>query len=397
MGGSQSMFGGSQGGGGGGKSSGMGQSSYGNAPGFNPYSQQQPMQQPMQQGGFGGKSSGMGQMGMMNSPYGMGSGFGRQNPYAQQGGMGGGFNPFGGGPAPSYMSTTAADMGYGQQRNQFNDMNNMMQNPQGGMGNQGQDPYAARFGTSSYDNGQRYPAPISPSAAQTGGGMGASLAQQMQQRGMGQFGGMFGSQGPQRQDMSTFDGDDFVPRGTGGPQFQDMRSMMGALKQFGSQNAPSRGYGSPTELYAPALQSPQQGQMSFDEFINSGRMQDQAYRTPQQQSQKDQEDYQKYLSSPRQMGGSPQQQLGFDAGMGGNMRQGQIPQYAMGALANLFGQQQQRSPMSQSGLTSLSGGLGGLAGLLGGRGGFNGTPQQTQLSSQAMYRNGGRIKDEDEE
>lgn len=117
MGGSAGMIGRAVQAGGGGKSSGMGQSSYGGAPGFTPVGQtpartDAPIQQPQQSaqapqfipgsafggmpgnsgfpspfgggfgsgmgGGFGGKSSGLGQMGMMNSPFG---GF---NPYAQQ-------------------------------------------------------------------------------------------------------------------------------------------------------------------------------------------------------------------------------------------------------------------------------------------------------------------------
>jgi hypothetical protein len=301
-------------------------------------------------GGYGGGAQnqgmfgGMGQQGgfgpdINNFGGGMGSGMGQQ----------GGFNPFGGGPAPSYMTTTSADMGFGQRGG----MGGMFGGGMGGFGGRGGfggfggmgggfNPYArqqqsqqpTQGGSMLPDMSQYSGAPVQGGFGQQGG-MGALLAQQMQQRGMAQPGG-------------------------------DMGGLL-------------RGYGSPTELYAGGPQNqgmgnqqPQQGQMSFDEFKNSGRIQDQAYRTPEQQIQRDQEDYQKYLSSPRQMGGNPQQQLGFDAGMGGNMRQGQIPQYAMGALANMFNSGQTFNPYAQQ-----SGGLGSLRGLLGG--------------AQYMFNKGGKV------
>jgi hypothetical protein len=187
--------------------------------------------------------------------------------------------------------------------------------------------------------------------------------------GMNRMGGMFGGMNNQR--------------GMGGPQ-QGQGPMAQPAAQDYSSIDPS--------MTAPAIQSPQQGQMSFDEFKNSSRAQDQAYRTSEQQSQKDQADYQNYLNSPRQMGGNANM---FAPAAQGYEEYAMRPTQEVKMSREQYEQQQQRPQMQygygggpegefnnnnnlQRGLGGL-GGMGGLAQLLGGMGG------------RGFYNKGGKV------
>jgi hypothetical protein len=221
---------------------------------------------------------------------------------------------------------------------------------------------------------------------------------------MNQFGGMFGPQGPQRQDMSTFGGGmrqylgpNATPPGQmpSQDQMKDMYNQHMATSSYAQGQQPSfedwsasrtaklggmqgqnqsqlgqaaanaqylggvmpqgpaldpamvmQGGQQPApydpSMTAPAIQQPGQDLVSSDMGMANNPNRPPGSR--QEQIPPQMLDMFKQMT----MGGGSQQRMGRGSPMGGGIRQ------------------QQRSPMMQGGLGSL-GGLGGLSGLLGGR------------------------------